>query len=59
LIIGQLHRSHELENLNLTDKQLQDLIERDDCLIMTNPKKIAHLQRTRELENLTEIGTDD
>jgi len=59
LFLGHLHRSHELENLNLTEKQLQDLVEQEDCLMMKNPKVHTHLQRTTELENLNEIETDD
>lgn len=54
-LIGLLHRSHELENLNLTDEQLQNLVDNElNSPIMSDPKLRVHLKRTTELENLSE-----
>lgn len=50
-----LHRSHELENLNLTEKQLQDLVDDENESYITIYPNQIHLKRTSELENLTEI----
>ena len=50
---SHLHRSQEVENLNLNED------EDVDNYIMINTKSSSHLKRTNELENLNEIVNDE
>ena len=50
---NHLHRSQEVENLNLNEDD--DV----DNYIMMNKKSSSHLKRTNELENLNEIVNDE
>ena len=52
-----LHRSEEVENLNLTDQQLQEIDF--DRNLNSFDSKFSHLKRTTELENLNKIAADD
>ena len=53
---NKLHRSKEIENLNLItqEEENEKLIEKSDLI---NHK--SHMTRTNEVENLNELANDD